>query len=326
MWLSQTVPDLSRSKIQKLLEKGLVLVNKRQVKPSYKLEDGDIVELTYQKSETSEYLHPQKMDLDLLYEDDHVIVINKTSGLIMHPGAGEHGPTLVEGLLYHLGNRDSTKVVDTVRPGIVHRLDKDTSGVVVCAKDDISHAFLAKQFEQKTNKRIYVALLDGLLTEVQEVENYLYRDPHHRQRFTFIKKEDFAEKFESVNDNSKKKRYRWSKSRFMPQTSFGQRISLVKIKLFTGRTHQIRVHSKSLNAPVLGDPLYGVIRDLPRVFPRQVQRAAHAIKRQMLHAESLGFIHPKTKEELEFSAPIPKDFRSVLDILEPWNDQHVEDL
>jgi 23S rRNA pseudouridine1911/1915/1917 synthase len=235
------------------------------------------------------------MDLKILFEDDHIIVIDKPAGLAVHPGAGDTGPTLVQGLLYHVGpsglghpQSGYEDPLASLRPGIVHRLDKDTSGVMVCAKSDRAHADLAKQFQdKKTLRREYGALLDGRLSQDDMVfESWLKRDPVTRVTF--------------ASSKSPLPGARYAKSHFRVEEVFLGRLSLVKVRLFTGRTHQIRVHAKDLGAPIIGDLVYHRPTVLPAQWPSSVRQAVTAISRQLLHARLLSFRHPLTQGEMAF--------------------------
>ncbi|MEZ4742711.1 MAG: RluA family pseudouridine synthase [Bdellovibrionota bacterium] len=335
LWLSQKLEDLTRSKIKKLIEEEAVLLNGEVCRASSKLEKNDTIQVGFSKRKQFK-LEPKKLDLSILYEDEHIVVINKEAGIVVHPGAGETGVTIAEGLLYHFkdlaihSDRDGW-----LRPGIVHRLDKDTSGVLVCAKTDLALAGLSKQFELKTNTREYVALhycqqsnsrlikknsnkMQAItvenIGEQIEIESYLYRDPHSRLKFASIASEDLDAKYQSVRTSLPKK-YRWAKSVFFPQVAYGSKIILSLIRLYTGRTHQIRVHSAMLKAPILGDLVYGAPVQLPREYGSALVDKVRNLNRQMLHAKLLGFKHPATGEEMRFETNFPDDFSELLDLL-----------
>jgi 23S rRNA pseudouridine1911/1915/1917 synthase len=219
----------------------------------------------------------------------------------VHPGAGtESETTLVEGVLFYL-NRSPVK--GELRPGIVHRLDKDTTGALVISKNEFAHQKLSIQFAEKSNRREYAALLGGVLQDREVVvENYLLRDANNRLKFIAAASDPGGSS-------------RWSKSTFTEQARFLHRISLASVQLHTGRTHQIRVHAKTLNCPVLGDQLYGKKVDLGGHAPKELQIKLNKIPRQMLHARLLGFVHPITGESMLFDAPLPSDFRDILHLL-----------
>ena len=312
-WLCSQIAAISRARIQKLTAQGMVTINAKPVKASHRLRTGDCVRVRFveQDLELNSRLRPSKVDLDIVYEDEAIVVINKAPGLVMHPGAATFATTLVEGLAYHLGGEEYLASTHDLRPGIVHRLDKDTSGLVVCAKDTVSHDFLARQFANKTNERSYLALLDGVVSESLTVENYIYRDPKYRQRFKCLDSDDFARLCSARGEAKTLPKYRWSKSEFQSLKIFGERISLVQVNLYTGRTHQIRAHAKFLGCPVLGDPVYGTSKELPKLFNPSLRREIRAIKRQLLHAATLGIVHPRSKEYMSFSVPPPQDFQAI---------------
>lgn len=304
IWLSQRFSDLSRTRIKKMIESGLVLVNDQISSASYKVKKGDLVHVKAPTAVEPMELCPKELPLDILYEDQHLIVINKASGVTVHPGAGtEAETTLVEGILFYL-KRTAEK--GDLRPGIVHRLDKDTTGALVVSKNELAHQKLSIQFSEKTNRREYAALLGGVLPDGEVVvENYLLRDPNNRLKFIAASTDPGGSS-------------RWSKSTFTEQARFLHRISLASVQLHTGRTHQIRVHAKTLNCPVLGDQLYGKKTDLGGHAPKELQVRLNKISRQMLHARLLGFVHPTTGESMLFEAPLPEDFREILNLLKDY--------
>ena len=331
-----TRPELarfSRSKLQKLIEGGAVTLNGEATRSKELVREGDIVEVTPMASAPSA-LTPLAMELSILYEDASLIVINKPVGIAVHPGAGDPGPTLVQGLLHHVGKLGRAKpfrggadddaeddlpqadedAATALRPGIVHRLDKDTSGVLVVAKTDAAHAHLAKQFHDKTNEREYAALLDGAMPSGEIVcETYLFRDPTNRMRFQSINLDDYA-RLQS-DGGLGTRRFRLAKSLFKREETFGARVTLATVKLFTGRTHQIRVHAVALRLPVIGDPLYHRAVNLPERFSPKTRQLVLGVSRQLLHAKTLAFTHPESGVRLSFHAPYPADFQAVLDAL-----------
>lgn len=317
-WVSENNTDLSRAKIQKLIKRGRVLVNGKRPKSSFILKTGQHLRIEVEAERPSARLIPQAMTLDVLYEDDQVLVLNKPAGISVHPGAGTSVATLIEGVMHRLGRKE-TQAGDNIRPGIVHRLDKDTTGVMVYAKDEVTQAHLSKQFASKLIPREYIALLDGQLKQESiEYETYLYRDPQHRKRFASISEKDYIKKFgQPVKAGSG---YRIAKTKFIKNRSYQSRLTLASIFLRTGRTHQIRVHSKDLQCPVLGDPIYNSPHEYPKVFPLELRKKISELKRQMLHARTLGFIHPKTGIEMNFEAPLPEDFQELLNALKPFQD------
>lgn len=264
--------ELTRSKIQKLIEDGSVLVNGTISKANYKVNENDEVSLSYQLAQPID-LKPVAMDLDVVYEDEDLIVINKPKGLVVHPGSGNFDYTLVHGLLHHC--KELSDVNGYLRPGIVHRIDKDTSGLLVCAKNDESHVFLSEQLADKTCFRKYYALVSGVLEHDEgEINAPIGRDPKDRQRMT-------------VTDKNAKEAITLFKvlKRFNDAT-------LVECELKTGRTHQIRVHMKFIQHPVINDSKYSKLKLIDETG-------------QYLHAYYLSFIHPKTKTRMVFETEMP---------------------
>jgi 23S rRNA pseudouridine1911/1915/1917 synthase len=261
-------------------------------------------------------LVPVPMDLDILYEDASLLVLNKPAGISVHPGAGMPMPSLLAGVLAHVASEMEIEQLDPLRPGVVHRLDKDTTGVIVFAKTLLAHQALSKQFHDKTNERNYLALLDGLLPVSSTVcESFLHRDPHHRLKFASTLREDLERRYQN---GIFPQAYRWAKSLFTPLQYFGHSFTYVQVQLHTGRTHQIRVHAQSLGHPVMGDPLYQRKRMYPTTFPYEVRGALGEVSRQMLHASSLAFTHPVTQDKMSFEVPVPADFQQILTQLAPF--------
>ena len=305
--LVQRLPSLSRSQIRKHIINHDIVLNGRACKPGVLLTVGDRV-LGKWEDRDAKPLQASPMPLEILWEDEELVVLNKPANLSVHPGAGDHGPTLVEGLLAHCGQLSSVGQEEK-RPGVVHRLDKDTTGVMVFAKTDEAHSFLAAQFHDKTSEREYLSLLDGDFPGNQKtVESYLRRDPHNRLRFV---SEDPGLYQEQAG-------WRWAKSSFRKEAVFAHRLSLVRVRLFTGRTHQIRVHSKSFSCPVLGDQLYNRSCVLPEIFSPDLRKLVAALSRQMLHGALLGFTHPGSRKKMTFEAPLPDDFAKLLGKLQPY--------
>jgi 23S rRNA pseudouridine1911/1915/1917 synthase len=281
--LSVLNEDLSRSYIQTLIKNGFVLVNELEAKANQKLKEGDEVVLDLPDQQSIDII-PEPMDLDILYEDHDLLVINKPKGLVVHPGAGNSQHTLVHGLMAHC--TDLSGINGILRPGIVHRIDKDTSGCLVVAKHDQAHQHLSEQLQNKTLHRVYWALVHGELAHnLGTIEAPIGRDPKDRQRMivTAINARDAITHFSVVQ------RY--------------QGMTLLECRLETGRTHQIRVHLHYIKHPVVGDLKYG-----PRNTPDT--------QGQCLHAKSIEFVHPRTLESMRFEAPLPAVFQSFLDQLE----------
>lgn len=275
----QLADDTSRTQIQLWIENGAVLVNGSAVKTNYKLTDGDRVTLTIPEAESVEIV-PQDIPLDIYYEDSDVIVVNKPRGMVVHPAPGHSSGTLVNALMHHC--KDLSGINGELRPGIVHRIDKDTSGLIMAAKNDKSHTSLASQLKEHSVTRKYLALVHGNLSHDQgTVDAPIGRDPHDRKMYTVIDR------------NSKH-----AVTHFHVVERFGD-YTLLELKLETGRTHQIRVHMKFIGHPLVGDPMYGRSKGIK-------------FEGQALHAAVLGFVHPSSAEYKEFTAPIPGDMESLL--------------
>ncbi len=281
---------LSRSFIQRLIDNGSVTVSGKTVKSSYKLKNGDEVKIEIPELEPST-VKPEPIPLDILYEDDSVIVVNKPAGMVVHPAAGYGSGTLVNALLYHCRNTLSG-IGGIERPGIVHRLDKDTSGLLMVAKDDFAHHHLSRQLKDRTIVRKYLALARGNIKEnSKRIEIPIGRHVSDRKKMSI-----------------KTKRGRIAITEFTVIERF-ENYTFLEIRLKTGRTHQIRVHLSSIGHPVAGDRVYG---KSPKF---QVPSSKFSINRQMLHATTLGFIHPMMGKYLEFTAPIPDDMKNILNFL-----------
>ena len=274
--------DLSREYIQELIEEGYILVNDKNCKSSYKTCLGDEITIGY-KEEQNLDVEPQDIPLDVVHEDKDVIVINKEQGMVVHPAPGNYKDTLVNALLYHC--KDLSTINGVKRPGIVHRLDKDTSGLIMVAKNDTAHNFLADQLKDKTASRVYVALVHGNVHVKKGIINApIGRDPKSRVKMAVVK-----DGKEAVTEFSVLKYYK--------------EFTLIECRLKTGRTHQIRVHMSYIGYPLVGDPLYG---------PRKLRYG----EKQYLHAKELSFIHPSTKERVTYTTEMPKYFSDFLENLE----------
>lgn len=274
-------PEITRSQLKNLINDGYVTVNKHIVKPKYKVQSGDQISLVKPEPQTLELI-PENIPLDIVYEDDDVIVVNKPQGMVVHPAPGHPDHTLVNALLYH---SPLSTINGTFRPGIVHRIDKDTSGLLMVAKSDLAHQSLAEQLRNKTNQREYLALVYGQIKEDEgTIDAPLGRNPQDRKKQAVVKGGRHA-----VTHFKVLRRY--------------DNFTFVKCILETGRTHQIRVHMKYIGHPLVGDPLYG---------PRKVIGK----NGQFLHAALLGFKHPRTGKEMVFEAPLPENFQKMLDKLD----------
>lgn len=282
-YLTEQLPELSRSRIQELIGAGQVQVNHQAVKANYKLKKDDAVTVVIPAPEPLEVL-PEAIPLDILYEDGDLLVVNKPQGMVVHPAAGNYSGTLVNALLYHC--RDLSGINGILRPGIVHRIDKDTSGVLVVAKNDAAHRHLAKQIKEHSVTRTYLALVHGTIKEQSgKIEAPIGRDPRERKRMAVVDKNGK----EAVTSYT-------VLERFVDYT-------YLQLRLKTGRTHQIRVHMAYLGHPVVGDPKYGP------------QKPHFGLEGQALHASTLGFVHPRTGAYLEFTAPLPQYFADLLEQL-----------
>lgn len=272
--------DVSRSKLQEMIKQGLILVNDKIAKNSYVLKLNDLVVVKGKLVMETNAL-PEKMDLDIVYEDEDLMVINKPSGLVVHPSAGHFTGTLVNGLLNYTNNLSGNN--GKLRPGIVHRIDKDTSGLLIVAKNDKAHDKLAKQLKDKTLSRVYLALVHGKINhDTATIDAPIGRDLLDRKKMkvTDVNAKDAVTHFRVLE------RYK--------------NASLIECRLETGRTHQIRVHLNYINHPIVNDPVYG--------FKKQVTSFG-----QMLHAKEITFIHPTTNKKMTFTCDAPKEFYDVLD-------------
>lgn len=281
-FLSGRLPGISRSQVQRLIEEEHLVVNGKKVKASHRLKAGDEVEFELPPARELQ-VEAEDLPLDIIYEDEYLAVVNKSVGMVVHPAPGNESGTLVNALLFHL--KDLSSVNGVIRPGIVHRIDKDTSGILVVAKNDEAHLALSAQLADHSMKREYVALCEGLIkAEEGTIDAPIGRDPRNRLRMGIVRDGRHA-----VTHFQVQHRYR--------------DMTLVRLRLETGRTHQIRVHMASIHHPVAADPVYG--------FKKQKIR----YDGQMLHARVLGFRHPKDGAWMEFSCPVPNDYRLVLEKL-----------
>ena len=278
-FLADQLPDHSRSQIQGWIKDELVTVNSEPSKANYRLQQDDVIALSIPEPVEID-AQPEDIAIDIVYEDKDVVVINKPQGMVVHPSLGHEGGTLVNALLYHI--KDLSGINGKIRPGIVHRIDKDTSGLLMVAKNDVAHEKLAEQLQDKTAGREYIGLVHGVIQNDRgTIDAPIGRDPKNRKKYKVV--EDgkpsvtHFEVIERFND-----------------------FTLLKLNLETGRTHQIRVHLEYIGYRMAGDPLYG---------PRKTLEGPG----QFLHAASLQFVHPTTGERLSFSAPLPESFEKTLD-------------
>ena len=294
-FLQIKLTNFSRTKIQKLIHEGFVKINDKSVnETSKKIKNDDKIEIAFPPPKETN-IKSTKMNLDILHEDDDIVVINKAPGVVVHPGAGNYDKTIVNGLLFHCKNNLSG-IGGKLRPGIVHRIDKDTSGVIVVAKNDRSHIYLSKQFSEHSIKRIYESVIWGSLRPLNGriIEN-ISRSTRNRQLM-------------AVSKNKGKKAITNYKTLKVFKNINLPKISLVECKLETGRTHQIRVHMNFKGNPIVGDKSYGKTKIKFKKIDKNVEKNLKDFNRQALHAKSLGFIHPKTRKEIFFEADRPKDF------------------
>ncbi len=292
--LAHFLSDYTRSQIKKLIDDNHVLVGGKPIKPSKKFDEGEIVEITLPVPDSID-VEPENIDLEVLYEDKSIIVVNKPAGMVVHPGAGVKSGTLVNALLYKCD--DLSGIGGKIRPGIVHRLDKDTSGVLVVAKNDQAHNSLVNQFKSRTVKKKYLAIVEGdPKSDSGSFDSVIGRDTINR-----------------VKMSSKTKSGRDSLTLWNVLKRFGP-ASLVEAEPKTGRTHQIRVHFSENGYPILADKIYGHKKQRCKFLSATEKK----IGRHALHSSQIGFTHPKTEKWVEFTAPLPDDFQEALEYLESY--------
>ena len=295
IYLTRRIENATRSKVRRAIDAGMVLVNGKVVKPSYSLNPNDVIDLTFPRPPRPDAI-PENIPLDILFEDDSLLIVNKPAGMVTHPAYGNYSGTLVNALLYHCGTLASEP--SGVRPGIVHRLDKDTTGLMVIAKSDAAHSFLSAQFSKRTIEREYWAIVWGRFRSPKgTIEANLGRSPRDRKKMT-------------VRDDGKP-----AATEFEVIQEF-EYCSLLRLHLRTGRTHQIRVHLSHIGHPVFGDPAYGgrshVWNGLEGSKSRQAANLLKLIDRQALHAKTIGFIHPVLRKFVKYDSALPQDFQAVL--------------
>lgn len=283
--LAELLPDMSRSYLQKIIKNQSVIVNEKIVKSNYKMVSGDVIELEIPEPVEMDIL-PEKIDLNILYEDDDIIVINKPKDMVVHPAAGHYSGTIVNGLLYHC--KDNLSGINGVlRPGIVHRIDRNTTGAIVICKNDVAHRFIAEQLKEHSITRKYNAIVYNCFNvEEGSVDAPIGRHPVDRKKM-------------AINYNNGKH----AVTHYRVLENLAGKYAHIECQLETGRTHQIRVHMTSINHPLLGDDVYG-----PAKCP-------YKLEGQTLHARVLGFVHPTTKKYMEFEAPLPDYFNHLLENL-----------
>lgn len=283
-FLSRNYENLSRSYIQKLLKDGNIIVNKLAVKANYKIASGDVIHIRIPESEPLDIL-PEDIPLDILYEDSDILIVNKPKGMVVHPSPGHYTHTLVNAVLYHCGGNLSG-INGVIRPGIVHRIDMNTTGSLLICKNDRAHQILAEQLKEHSITRRYHAIVHGNIKEDSgTVDAPIGRHPADRKKMS-----------------TKSQHGRHAVTHYRVLERFGS-YTYIECELETGRTHQIRVHMSSIGHPILGDDVYGPAR------------CPFKLEGQTLHAKTLGIIHPSTKEYMEFDAPLPQYFQNLLTML-----------
>ncbi len=291
-FLCEKFPAASRGALQRLIEEGHIRVNGKLVKPTHSPRAGDEIKIHWPEPKSAEAL-PEKIPLDILFEDKSLLVLNKPAGLVVHPAAGHEEHTLVNALLHHCKGSLSG-IGGVARPGIVHRLDKETSGCLVVAKNDETHLALSKQFAERKVKKIYNVIVCGeLKNDSGEIRAAIARHPAHRKRMA------------ARDDDSGRAAH--TSYKIIERLNSA---TLVEAQIHTGRTHQIRVHFQHISHPLVGDDTYGA-----RQNARLKELTNYAAPRVMLHAKELSFVHPRTEKEVNFESPLPKDFRDALKFL-----------
>lgn len=272
--------EITRSNMQKLLEEGRAVRGQKVIKSNYRVKAGEEILVDLPEPQPLD-VQPEDIPLDIIYEDDDVVVVNKARGMVVHPAAGNYSGTLVNALLYHCSNLSGINGV--IRPGIVHRLDKDTSGIMICAKNDVAHLSLSEQIQSKAAKRTYLAVVRGnVKNDGGIIETQIARDKNDRKKMAVVSEGG-----------------RQAITEYEVAERFGK-YTVVKCRLKTGRTHQIRVHMEYLGYPLVGDPKYSPMK------------TPFAINGQALHSLTLTFTHPRTGELMTFEAPLPEDMRKIL--------------
>ncbi len=297
IFLTNSIEKSTRSRIQKLIKSNLVLINGEPAKANYKVVPNDVIEVTIPVSPRPDSVEPENIPLDIIFEDEDLLVLNKPPGVVVHPALGNHTGTLVNALLHHTEKLSALN--EEVRAGIVHRIDKDTSGLLLVAKDEWIHSQLAKQFASHSIERTYWAVAWGNFKKSEgEIVGNIGRSKKDRKLFAV------------VEDGGK---HAHTFYKVLEEFEFA---SLLELKLKTGRTHQIRVHLSSINHPVFGDLTYGGRKivygfNLPKIKSR-VENLLNMIDRQALHAKTLGFVHPRSGEKMEFDSDLPEDILNIV--------------
>ncbi len=307
VYLSDNMLGFTRSSLKKIIENGKVTIDKKiSISPSKKVKLQQIIEVDYQ-NESSKKIKSHKMKLDIIYEDKDLLIINKPSGMVVHPGSGNYKKTLVNGLMYkykdHLSNMSGAD-----RPGIIHRLDKDTSGLLVVAKNNFVHSKISSQFSDHSTKRTYIALVWGVVRPLKgKIETLIARDKRNRQLM-------------AVSEKSGKKAITFYETLQVFNSDNLPKISLLKFQLKTGRTHQIRVHMKYKGTCLVGDKQYRKKNLKFKNIDSEIKKKIEGLKGQVLHAKSLGFYHPTKEKIVNFESDLPQTFKKLLNLLKKLSD------
>ena len=306
-YLMNFVENATRTKIQAAAKKGSIQVNGLVVKSNYKVKPEDQIKVLFEYPPKENELIAEKINIDIVFEDDDLVVINKPAGMVVHPGHGNYSGTLINGLIYHFKNLPKNS---SNRPGLVHRLDKDTSGLLVVAKNDVAMVHLSNQFANKTSKREYVAMVWGNVKEdIGRIDNYIGRNPKNRLQNIVLEEDKISLGKRAITNYEVLSRLNY--------------VSLVKCILETGRTHQIRVHMKHIGHTLFNDERYGgnmILKGTTFTKYKQfVDNCFKILPRQALHAKTLGFTHPKSGKFLDFNSELPNDFSLCIDKWEKYS-------
>ncbi|MGQ3887646.1 23S rRNA pseudouridine(1911/1915/1917) synthase RluD [Legionella sp. CNM-1927-20] len=296
--LAQLFPDYSRSQLSQWLKEGKITINDSHLKPKDKVLGGEVIQFNLQliSENKHEKLEPEAIPLNIVFEDNEIMVINKPADFVVHPGAGNPTHTLVNALLHY-----NPALEKLPRAGIIHRLDKDTTGLLIIAKTLTAHTYLIRQMQARQIKRHYLALVQGHVIASGEINTFYGRHPHNRLKMAVREQGK-----EAITHYSIRKQYQF--------------YTLLDIELLTGRTHQIRVHMAYMRHPIVGDPLYGTRMRIPSGANDQLIMALQQFKRQALHAYTLSLMHPAKQQQLTFKAPLPDDFEHLLILLDDYID------
>lgn len=299
-FLMNRLLNVSRNRIQNAADAGNILVNNVPIKSSYKIKPNDIISIVLPHPPRDTEIYPEDIPLDIIYEDDYIVIVNKPAGMVVHPGFNNYTGTLVHALAFHFQNLPNLKG-NEARPGLVHRIDKDTSGLLVISKDEFSMTFLAKQFFDHSITRKYVALVWGDIEKDGTVSGYIGRSLRDRKVMDIFDEEEKG---------------KWSVTHYKVLQRFNF-VTLIECQLETGRTHQIRAHMQHIKHPLFSDESYGGNKILKGnangQYKHFVENCFDLCPRQALHAQSIGFIHPHTKEYVHFEAPFPEDMKTLID-------------